>query len=171
MMPKASHMKAYYATNSSSLTNSMGRKKSVTAVARQAFNQHQMGPGANLGALTAGTSHTNPSQQTHHTSGSLSNLQRHHTIGNGAQKLDHRPGRQQKLSTVPSVGVTGTASQPYQYSFDRSKSLLQSHHSGQTAGNATMSTLNSQGHVPNAGPTHQRQRSRKLSSGVRKAGQ
>ena len=76
MMQKANHVKAYYATNTSSLTNSIGRKKSVTAVARQqGFNQHQMGTsGANLASLTSATSHTNPSQQTHHTSGSLTNL-------------------------------------------------------------------------------------------------
>ena len=32
---KPSHIKSYYGTNSSSLTNSIGRKKSVTAVCRQ----------------------------------------------------------------------------------------------------------------------------------------
>jgi hypothetical protein len=176
-MPKSSQMKAYYASNASSLTNSIGRKKSITAGARQhAFNQHPGvgGSGPNVGSMTAATTHTNPSQQTQHTSGSLSNLQRNHNIGSGSHKLDHRPGRQQKLSTVPSVGgVTGAASflpaYQQQYSLDRSKSLLQSHHSGQTAGSVTMSTLNSQGHA--GGPSHQRQRSRKLSSGVRKVGQ
>lgn len=32
---KPSNIKSYYATNTSSLTNSIGRKKSVTAVSRQ----------------------------------------------------------------------------------------------------------------------------------------
>jgi len=45
---------------------------------------------------------------------------------------------------------------------------MQSHHSANTAGNVTMSTLNSQSQ---AGPSHHRQRSRKQSSGGMKAGQ
>ena len=120
-------------------------------------------------AVSTGTAHTNPSQQTHHTSGSLTTLQRNQA--NGSQKMDHqKAGRLQKLSAGPgaAAGVSGTASQVYQYALDRSKSLMQSNHSGQTTGNITMSSINSQGP---SGPGHQRQRSRKQSSGVRKVGQ
>lgn len=35
MIAKTSQMKGYYGSNTSSLTNSIGRKKSVTAVGRQ----------------------------------------------------------------------------------------------------------------------------------------
>lgn len=129
-----------------------------------------VGSGANLVALSSGTSHTNPSQQTHHTSGSLTNLQRNPTLGNGSQKMDQKAGRPQKLSAGPSAaaGAAGTASQVYPYALDRSKSLMQSNASGQTTGNVTMSSINSQGP---SGAGHQRQRSRKQTSGLRKVGQ